>query len=258
MAELRVEVSDYIAVVTMDNPPVNAFSQDWAFQETFDELGERDDVRVAILTGAGNRIFCAGADVKRAAEGIEAGPPAPGTQTTGSRRARESFNAVMECAVPVIGAINGPALGAGLALAASCDYLIASERAVFGLPEIDVGLLGGARHFMRLFGNQQTRRANFTGIRVNAEEAYRLGAVVKVTGVDDLMDVAMEEARIIAAKMPIGIKMAKAALNQIEDMDLRNGYRFEQTQTAILVQTEDAQEAKRAFAEKRPPVFHGR
>jgi enoyl-CoA hydratase len=258
MAELHVEVSDYIAVVTMDNPPVNAFSSEWAFQETFDELGDRDDVRVAILTGAGDRIFCAGADVRRAAANLEAGPPRAGTQSTGSRSARENFNAVLECAVPVIGAINGPALGAGLALAASCDYLIASERAVFGLPEIDVGLLGGARHYMRLFGNQQTRRANFTGIRVNAEEAYRLGAVIKVVGVEELMDAAMEEARVIAAKMPIGVKMAKAALNMIEDMDLRNGYRFEQTQTAILVQTEDAQEAKRAFSEKRPPVFQGR
>lgn len=258
MAELRVEVSDYIAVVTMDNPPVNAFSMDWNFQETFDELGDRDDVRVAILTGAGERIFCAGADVRRAAANLDAGPPKPGEGTTGSRRSRENFYVVTECAVPVIGAINGPALGAGLALAASCDYLIASERAVFGLPEIDVGLLGGARHFMRLFGNQQTRRANFTGIRLDAQEAYRLGAVIKVVPPEQLMEAALEEARIIAAKMPIGIKMAKAALNMIEDMDLRNGYRFEQTQTAILVKTEDAQEAKRAFAEKRPPVFRGR
>jgi enoyl-CoA hydratase/carnithine racemase len=258
MAELHVEVSDYIAVVTMDNPPVNAAHPDWDFQGTFDELGDREDVRVAILTGAGDRIFCAGADVRRAAANLDAGPPRPGTGTSGSRNGRENFNAVLECAVPVIGAINGPALGAGLALAASCDYLIASERAVFGLPEIDVGLLGGARHFMRLFGNQQTRRANFTGIRVNAEEAHRLGAVIKVVGVEELMDVAMEEARVIASKMPIGVKMAKATLNLIESMDLRNGYRYEQTQTAILVKTEDAQEAKRAFAEKRPPVFQGR
>jgi enoyl-CoA hydratase len=258
MAELRVEVRDYIAVVTMDNPPVNAASPDWPFQDIFDELGDREDVRVAILTGAGDRIFCAGADVKRAAEGLSSGPPRPGTGSTGSRNGRENFNAVLECAVPVIGAVNGPALGAGLALAASCDYLVASERAVFGLPEIDVGLLGGARHFMRLFGNQQTRRANFTGIRVGAEEAHRLGAVIKVVRPEELMGAAMEEARVIASKMPIGVKMAKAALNMIEDMDVRNGYRFEQTQTAILVKTEDAQEAKKAFAEKRPPVFRGR
>jgi enoyl-CoA hydratase len=93
---------------------------------------------------------------------------------------------------------------------------------------------------------------------VGAEEAQRLGAVIKVVRSDELMDAAMEEARVIASKMPIGIKMAKAALNMIEDMELRNGYRFEQIQTAILVRTEDAQEAKSAFADKRPPVFRGR
>lgn len=82
--------------------------------------------------------------------------------------------------------------------------------------------------------------------------------MIKVVPAEQLMDAAMEEARIIAAKIPVGVKMAKAALNMVEDMDLRNGYRFEQTQTAILAKTEDAQEAKRAFAEKRPPVFRGR
>jgi enoyl-CoA hydratase/carnithine racemase len=252
---LHVEVQDYIATVTLDNPPVNAFDSEWPLQETFDAMGERDDVRVVIITGAGTRAFCAGADVKRAAA---AAPPGPGSGAGGSRRARENFNALVDCEVPVIGAINGPALGAGLAIAASCDYLIASERAVFGLPEIDVGLLGGARHFMRLFPQQVTRRANFTGLRIDAQEAYRLGAVVRVVPPDQLMEAALEDARLIAAKMPRGVKMAKAALNVIEQLDLKNGYRYEQTQTAILVRTEDAMEAKRAFAEKRPPRFTGR
>src|SRR5205814_1852256 len=135
---------------------------------------DRDDVRVAILTGAGTRAFCAGADVKKAAE--RAGNPVKGANEGNSRKSRETFNALVDCAVPVIGAINGPALGAGLALAASCDYLIAAENALFALPEIDVGLLGGARHFMRMFPQSVTRRANFTGMRINAAEAFRLGA----------------------------------------------------------------------------------
>lgn len=256
MGELHVEVRDYVAIVTMDNPPVNAFDSDWPIQETFDSFFDRDDVRVAILTGAGTRAFCAGADVKKAA--ARAGNPVQGASEGGSRKARETFNALIDCAVPVIGAINGPALGAGLALAASCDYLIAAENALFALPEIDVGLLGGARHFMRMFPQNITRRANFTGLRINAQEAYRLGAVAKVVPQEQLMETVIEEARLIAAKMPRGIRMAKAALNVIEQLDLKNGYRFEQTQTAILVQTEDAQEAKRAFAERRPPQFTGR
>ena len=257
MSPLRVEISDLIAVVTMDNPPVNASESDWEIQETFDSFGDRDDVRVAILTGAGTRGFCAGVDVKKRAQAQAQEQPA-GAYQAGQRRGRENFNSLIDCAVPVIGAINGHALGAGLALAASCDYLIASENATFGLPEIDVGLLGGARHFMRLFSQGTTRRANFTAQRIGAEEAFRLGAVVKVVPPDELMDTALEDARMIAKKMPIGIRMAKANLNVIENLDLKNGYRFEQTQTQILLETEDSLEAKRAFAEKRPPVFKGR
>lgn len=255
MSEIRIEVSDFIAVVTLDNPPVNAMDPDWDLMGIMDSLSERDDVRVAVLTGAGDRAFCAGVDVKKAAE---AASDEPGAQTAGNRRGRETFYSVMECAVPVIGAINGHALGAGLAIASSCDYIIASERATFGLPEIDVGLLGGARHFQRMFPQGITRWANFTAQRIDAAEAHRLGSVQRVVPHEDLMDEAMSDARVIAAKMPIGLKMAKANLNLIEDMDLRNGYRFEQTQTSILVKTEDALEAKVAFAEKREPVFRGR
>ena len=254
MSELRVEKKDFIAVVTLDNPPVNALSPDWDVQGVFDQLSQDDDVRVVVITGEGDRVFCAGADIKAAARGDRALRP----ERTGSREARESFNAVLECSVPVIGAINGPALGGGLAIAASCDYLIASERAVFGLPEIDVGLLGGARHAMRLFPAQVVRRMHYTAERVGAEEALRLHAVMKVVSPDELMDVAMAEAATIAAKMPIGIKLAKENLGLIENMDLRNGYRFEQTRTALLQRTEDAKEAQRAFAEKRQPVFEGR
>jgi enoyl-CoA hydratase/carnithine racemase len=257
VAPLRVEVQDYVAIVTMDNPPVNAITSDWPIQETFDSFYDRDDVRVAILTGAGTRCFCAGADVKARAESSEQAQP-PGAYERHSRRTREDFNTIVDCAVPVIGAVNGHALGGGLALAASCDYLIASENATFGLPEIDVGLLGGARHFMRLFPQGVTRRANFTGRRLTAQEAYRLGVVVEVVPPEHLMEAAIEEARVIAQKMPVGIRMAKANLNLIESMDLKNGYRFEQTQTALLQKTEDAIEAKKAFAEKRAPVFKGR
>ena len=254
MSELRVEKHDHIAVVTLDNPPVNAMSPEWDIQGTFDAITADEDVRVVILTGQGDRVFCAGADIKAAARSDRA----PRPERTGSRNARENFYAIMECAVPVIGAINGPALGGGLALAASCDYLIASERAVFGLPEIDVGLLGGARHAMRLFPQQTVRMMHYTARRPDAREAYRLGAVDRVVAPEQLMDEAMAEAEVIAAKMPIGIRLAKENLSLIEDMDLRNGYRFEQTRTALLQKTEDTMEAKLAFAEKRQPVFHGR
>ena len=254
MSELRVEAHGHVRLVTLDNPPVNAMSPEWDIQGTFDAITADEEARVVVLTGQGDRVFCAGADVKAAARGDRALRP----ERTGSREARENFYSIMECAVPVIGAINGPALGGGLAVAASCDYLIASERAVFGLPEIDVGLLGGARHAMRLFPQHIVRMMHYTARRLDAAEAYRLGAVDRVVAPGDLLDEAMREAELIAAKMPIGIRLAKENLNAIEDMDLRNGYRFEQTRTALLQRSEDAQEAKLAFAEKRQPVFRGR
>lgn len=263
MAELRLEIEDGVAVVTMDNPPVNAASQDWDFQGVFDSFYYNTDVRVAVLTGEGTRSFCAGADVKRRAadvsEAQESGGAGGNTAyIAGQRRGRENFNCILEAAVPVIGAINGYCLGAGMALAGSCDYLIASETASFGLPEINVGLLGGARHMMRAFPHHIVRRAHYTGERISAQDAYHFGAVWKLAPPDQLMEVVMEEARLIASKMPIGVRLAKENLSMIETMDVRNGYRWEQTRTRILQETEDALEAKRAFAEKRQPVYHGR
>ena len=140
MSLVKLEIRDRIAIVTLDNPPVNALSAEGQVQiyETFDSLHEQDEAVVAIFTGAGQRAFCAGADIRARLDGDARFPEDHG------RRAREAFNSIYECPIPVIGAINGPALGAGLALAASCDYLIASENANFALPEIDVGLMGGA------------------------------------------------------------------------------------------------------------------
>ncbi len=253
MSLVKLEIRDRIAIITLDNPPVNALSAEGQVEiyETFDGLHEQDEAVVAVFTGAGRRAFCAGADIRARLDGDARFPEDHG------RRAREAFNSIYECPIPVIGAINGPALGAGLALAASCDYLIASENANFALPEIDVGLMGGARHLGRLFPQGVTRRLHYTADRLPAAEAYRLGAVHKVVPSDQLMDAAMEEARIIAAKMPKGIRLAKEGLNMIEWMDLKNGYRFEQTRTAILRKTDDAVEAKRAFLERRAPVFKG-
>ena len=253
---IRTDVnSDGIAVVTIDNPPVNAHSarvlEEMAW--TFDSLSDRDDVRVAILTGAG-RVFCAGADIK-SRSGRE---PQPGDHWQSSRAAREAYHSVRECQKPVIAALNGPALGGGLAFAASCDILVASESACLGLPEIDVGLLGGGRHAQRLFSHSRLRRMMLTGHRVYGPELYRLGIVEACVPGDQLMSAALEIAGEIAAKSPVAIRLAKHALNTIEELSLRDGYRFEQTMTGQLSGTEDSREAMRAFVEKRKPVFKGR
>lgn len=248
------EVRDGIALVTMNQPPVNA--QNRQFHEdmmaVFDEISDRPEIKVAVLTGAG-RCFSAGADIKgRAGRTMEAG------EAWGhNRRARECFHAIRECRKPVIAAINGPALGAGLAVAASCDILIASDAALLGLPEIDVGLLGGGRHAMRLFGHSRMRRMMLTGYRVPGPELYRLGIVEACVPSEKLMETALEMAREIASKSPAAIRLAKEALNTIEEMSLRDGYRYEQNKTVELSSHPDAKEAMRAFAEKRKPVFRG-
>ena len=252
---VKVEIADHIATVTMNNPPVNAQNQQ--FHEdmmlAFDAISDLPDVRVVVLTGEG-KCFSAGADIRGRA-GKERGP---GEQWQHSRRARECFHAIVECKKPVIAAINGPALGAGLAIAASCDILLAAEEARLGLPEINVGLLGGGRHTMRLFGHSKTRMMMFTGQRLTGRELEALNVVEKCVPLAELMPEAMALATDIASKSPIAMTLAKHALNTIEDMSLRDGYRFEQNMTAELGKYEDSKEAMLAFAEKRQPVFKGR
>ncbi|MBH67309.1 MAG: enoyl-CoA hydratase [Rhodospirillaceae bacterium] len=250
-----VSISEHIAVVTMNNPPVNAQNKQFHEELTlvFDVLSDREDVRAVVLTGAG-KCFSAGADIKdRANRKSELGG-----HWSHSRRVRECFHSIMECNKPVIAAINGPALGAGLAVAASADILLASDNASIGLPEINVGLLGGARHAMRLFGHSKTRRLMLTGQRLSGADLYRLGVVEDCVAPEKLMEVTLQLATELASKSPLAMTLAKGTLNAIEEMTLRDGYRYEQNKTVELSATEDSQEAITAFAEKRRPVFKGR
>ncbi len=246
---------DGIAVVSLANPPVNAHSQLLLAEVawTFDTISDREDIKVAILTGAG-KCFCAGADIKERMASV----PKPGDHWQNSRRAREAYHSIMECQKPVIAAINGPALGGGLALAASCDILLASEVGCLGLPEINVGLLGGGRHAQRLFSHSRLRRMMLTGLRVFGPELYRLGVVEHCVAPEELMGTALDLARQIAQKSPVAIKLAKQGLNQIEEMTLRDGYRFEQNMTAEVGKSADSKEAMQAFIEKRKPIFTGK
>ncbi|MGW9064833.1 enoyl-CoA hydratase/isomerase family protein [Achromobacter animicus] len=252
---LDVTIADGVATILLANPPVNALSTDMMNELSWvlDRISETPEVRAVVLSGQG-KIFCAGADLKSRGETIKG----PGDLPQHSRRTRECFHAIRECAKPVVGAINGAALGAGLAIVASCDILIAASAAVVGLPEINVGLLGGGRHGMRLFGHSRLRRMMLTGLRVDGDELYRLGIVEAAVPADALMDRAMELARELASKSPLATVLAKQTLNAIEDMSLRDGYRYEQDMTAAIAKTEDAQEARRAFLEKRAPVFQGK
>ncbi|MBD9665375.1 enoyl-CoA hydratase/isomerase family protein [Variovorax sp. VRV01] len=251
---IELEVSDYIAVVRLDKPPVNALDRATRRRliEIFDEVSERADVRVAILTGTG-KFFCSGADLKDRPDAEKAGDFLDHNRWT-----RETGNAIRECAKPVIAAVNGPALGAGFGLMAACDIFLASEDATFAMPEINVGLAGGVSMLRTLFGRSFTRRMFFTGMKVPAAELYRRGVLDEVVPGDQLMPLAMEIAQEIASKAPLAVAYAKQAANMMDLMPQRDGYRFEQNITMALARTEDAQEARKAFLEKRKPVYKGR
>lgn len=251
---VRVEMDGMVALVTLDRPPVNALDRKTRYElvSVFDEISQRDDIRAAVLTGAG-KMFCAGADLKDRPD-----PEKPGDFLEHNRVTRETGNSIRECRKPVIAAVNGPALGAGLGLMASCDIYYASEEAVFGMPEINVGLAGGASMLHSLFGRSTTRRMFYTGVRLTAHEMKERSIIEEVTSQKDLLPTAMAVAQEIAAKAPLAIVYAKEAANMVENMPQRDAYRLEQNYTMALSKTEDAQEARRAFLEKRPPVFKGR
>ena len=249
---IKTEIKDHVAVVTMDAPPVNAQSREFVEEliATFDELNETPAARVIVLTGAG-KIFSAGADIKsRGKVGA-----VPGDTYRHLRRTREVGFCIMESNKPVIAAVNGAALGAGMGLAVCADIILASENAVFGLPEIDVGLMGGVRHTMRLIPHSLARRMVLSGYRVPAAELYRRGIIEDCVPLDQLMPAAMKIATGIAKKSPAALRLAKRAINTVETMGLKDGYRFEQNLTVEMTQHEDSNEAMRAFLEKREPAF---
>src|SRR6478752_1967910 len=202
---VTVEVQDHVAVVTLDRPPVNAVDHATLGElaDAFTGLGADRDVRVAIFTAAGDRAFMAGLDLRAEAPGADDSPAR--FVTDPGLVAREPMWAITDCAVPVIGAINGPALGAGLAYAACCDILVAADNATFGTTEINVGLLGASSHLSMLVGRYKAREMFFTGEVVPAAELYRLGAVRAVVPREELMTTALELAESLAAKSPIAL-----------------------------------------------------
>lgn len=262
---IRVDVDDRVAVVTLDRPPVNALDTDTftAIADAFDALSARRDVSVAILTAAGDRTFCGGVDLKdsprrhradgRAEDGAPKGDPRG--QVDPGRIVRDCFWSVYDCSVPVIAAVTGKAIGAGVALVASCDLVVASHTASFALTEINVGVLGGVKHAQRFVGPFLAKRMFLTGEFVDADELYRRGAIEAVVPAEELLPTAMAMARTIAAKSPIAVRLAKESANRVEHLALQDGYRLEQDYTVRVRRFGDSDEARIAWLEKRPPEF---
>ena len=252
---IAVGVEERVATIELVAPPVNA--QDRRMREelirAFDVLGGSDDVSAIVLTGRG-RTFSAGADInERPTLASE-----PGGYSRHNRLVRLVFDAPMECSKPVIAAVNGAAIGAGAVLALCCDIVVVSESASLAMTEVDVGMAGGARHVLRSFSPSDARLVVLTARRLSGADLYRMNVASFLTTPDQLMATALGLAREIASKAPLAVMAAKRSFDFAESMPLRDGYRYEQSQTAALALTEDTQEAFKAFAEKRKPVFQGR
>jgi enoyl-CoA hydratase len=236
-------VEDAVAVVTMHHPPVNAITvaDTWAIRDAFHELGTRDDV-VAVVLYAEGKGFNAGIDIKemQSAEGFD--------HLLGSGAACfAAFEAIYACPVPVIAAVNDFCMGLGVGLVGSCDIVVASTKARFGLPEVDNGALGCASHLAKLVPPMKLRQMVFTCEPVTAAQLYEWGTVYKLCEPDDLLAVARETAAKIAAKRPRVVRAAKAALNLIDIYDLQKHYRLEQGFTYELNLYGDGDAARDAF-----------
>ncbi|WP_069763138.1 enoyl-CoA hydratase family protein [Streptomyces sp. LUP47B] len=212
-----------IVLVGVDFPPVNALPVDgwFALADAVRAAGRDPAVRCVVLAAEG-RGFNAGVDIKE-------------IQTRGSaalvganRGCLEAFSAVYDCEVPVVAAVQGFCLGGGIGLVGNADVIVASEDATFGLPELDRGALGAATHLFRLVPQHLMRALYFTSRTVTAAELHRHGAVWKVVPRDELAATALESAREIAAKDGELLRLAKAAINGIDPVDVRRSYRFEQ------------------------------
>lgn len=212
-----------ISVVTVDFPPVNALPvEGWfALADAVRAAGRDPRVRCVVLAAEG-RGFNAGVDIKE----IQA--QGSGALVGANRGCFEAFAAVYECEVPVVAAVRGFCLGGGVGLVGNADAIVAGEDAVFGLPELDRGALGAATHLARLVPQHLMRTLYFTSRTVTAAELHAHGAVWRVVPPDELLPAALELGREIAAKDGELLRLAKAALNGIDPVDVRRSYRFEQ------------------------------
>jgi enoyl-CoA hydratase len=220
-----------------------------------EEVRQDQSIRCLIVTGEGDRAFVAGADISAMVSM---------TALEGKTFAAHGLGVVRtleELPIPVIAAVNGFALGGGTELALACDLIIASDKAKFGQPEINLGVIpgfGGTQRLARRIGLPRARELIYSGDMIDAETALRYGLANKVVPLADLMTEAKALARKLAAKPPIAIRQAKAAINTGIDLDLENGCRFENEAFALTFATEDKVEGMKAFLEKREAKFTGK
>ncbi len=257
---IKFEAREGVAFLTLSRPQVaNALNDTMAIELTdaCQIIRQRDDIRVVILSGEGEKGFCAGGDLKEFADGLE------NHQYESKQRLvlrSNSVNTIASLNRPVIAAVHGYALGLGLGLALGCDIRIADDSAVFASPDVGKGYIpmsGVTQRLPRLIGRGKALEMLVTGERIDAQEAWRIGLVNKVVPRDRLLPEAEEWARKLAAKAPVAMRFARETVNKGMDMTLEQGLRLEADLYFLLFSTRDRTEGVTAFREKRAPNFTG-
>lgn len=248
-----------VGVLTLNRPEaLNALNNE-LIQElhtTLKEIAKKSytEIRVLVLTGAGPKAFVAGADIKEMS-GLH-----PEQAEKFARFGQETFSLLEDLKIPTLAAVNGFALGGGLELALSCDFIYASETAKFGLPEVTLGLMpgfGGTVRLSRAMGPQKAKEMIFTGAMMTAAEALQAGFVNKVLPAADLMAGALATAQMIASRGPVAVGTAKFSILHTWDQEIKEAFKTEARLFGRLFETQDVREGTAAFVEKRKAEFKG-
>ena len=256
-SSLELSSNDGIATLVFNRPKALNALNTVLLTELTDALGaikKDQSIRVLILTGAGEKSFIAGADI------TELATLSPLAAKQFAQMGQDAISALQALAIPVIAAVNGFALGGGCEMALACDFIYASDKAIFGLPEITLGIMpgfGGTQRLPRLIGANRAKEMIFTGKHLSAAEARDIGLVNKTFAPEGLMTAATDTARLIATKGKASLCAAKQAVNQGLNTDLVTGLAIERDTFALCLANPDAKEGTSAFLEKRKPVFSG-